>query len=1389
VLNGTNVTSSFTYTTGGGVGCRSHASSTGTIALQVGSNSLTASINDGLGASAFQNAFYTRSAPAGNPVVSLAPNAGSIRDVSQCVADCFDNVVSYSTPSYRTFDQERALTLTYRSSQSAPLGEVTMDVRDTSSVRTASTISLKLLDNNGAVVTLATGLQEMYFTYQQNATSRITGQFDASTRTTGAYNYTAIVTSHYTDGTSQASTVPVRVVIVNEQLSPYGSGWNVAGLQRAYPSSSNGLLVTDGAGSAQFFAGACATAPCSFTSPLGDFSVMSRHAWSDGTVWDRRYPDGTVVVYSGNGLEAYMMDRFGNQTTYNYDANLRLVNVVDPTGQPISIASVGAGPSFTITDPAARVTTVTIAADRTVTDIQDPVGGHPFTSQSWYSTRLSQWTDRRGGVWNATYDCSGHLQTLTSPTVTVDGSAQRLATSMISPERVTSACGTGTGGAGTPAANVLAVNAYASTTNARGVATTFTLNALGAPTSVTDYLGRVTSITRDSMSRVTATATPSGHRTAAVWSGANVTQSVDSTTGQVLNYQYDSRYNLVTAVSGNTASVQNYVNSTGTRVDSVKVGGASATKYVYDSTGRVVSVTDPEGHTTRTHYQGSYPFNTDTVTAPGGRVTAYGYDAAGRGNRTTDALNRVTSTLADALGRTYQVTGPNGGVTRYVFDSLYLWKVTDALGQTYQYDRNALGWTETLTDPGLRAERFAYDANGNVTFHTNRRGQQDTTTYDLLDRPIRLGTSSQRTTTYAYDPAERWYATINAAGADTICLDATGRTIAEIAWRNGQRLTDTSTYLDPVGRRASATWENDSRTGFWAHRTTYGYDASMQLQTINGNTTLGYNNDRLASTVTYPGGLVKSDTYSSIHGMSETSFSTGMADYAFHVATTQDTIGRVNERFRRPTDAADTSRVYEYDAMGQLTSFTDLIRGQKTCHVQVDVGMQCTSPPPQYVRQEVYSYDLVGNRTDNASPVQPGDRLTAFNGYTLSYDADGDLVRKVKAGVADDSLEWNALGELTRVLRGGSEVASFTYDGLGRRATKTTSAGTTYYQWDGDNVVSERTPAMIPLVDYNYYPGVDRPYSVLYNYNEYPVAMDGSSVIGAITTGGSGIAAEYRYTPFGGMDRNDATLPGSLRFQARPYDAETGLYYFRARYYDPDLARFVSEDPIGLEGGINPYAFAGNDPVNAGDPSGENVLPTVVTMANWNYDWGWADIQSFMSTLGQWGAGYGLGDSGSMAHGGGSQRGSGSVVPAKSKCSNVIEFSGGISALVGGLGVIAPFLGGSLNGGINTAGQIFLSGSASATVGAGGYVGGGAGVGGGWHSSPYKTGWDGGTMTQVNANVGAVVSVGAQLNKDATGWSVSPSMKKLSLGLGLGAQVSVGPAAGFSLASPNLFCH
>ena len=83
----------------------------------------------------------------------------------------------------------------------------------------------------------------------------------------------------------------------------------------------------------------------------------------------------------------------------------------------------------------------------------------------------------------------------------------------------------------------------------------------------------------------------------------------------------------------------------------------------------------------------------------------------------------------------------------------------------------------------------------------------------------------------------------------------------------------------------------------------------------------------------------------------------------------------------------------------------------------------------------------------------------------------------------------------------------------------------------------------------------------------------------------------YEYDAWGNITAvQDPAFQQPYGFTGREYDPESGLYYYRARYYDPEVGRFLSEDPIGLAGGLNTYRYVGNDPVNWADPTGEGPI-------------------------------------------------------------------------------------------------------------------------------------------------------------------------------------------------------
>ena len=327
-----------------------------------------------------------------------------------------------------------------------------------------------------------------------------------------------------------------------------------------------------------------------------------------------------------------------------------------------------------------------------------------------------------------------------------------------------------------------------------------------------------------------------------------------------------------------------------------------------------------------------------------------------------------------------------------------------------------------------------------------------------------------------------------------------------------------------------------------------------------------------------------------------------------------DVLGRVDEAKHGKFALPNTIRTLSYDPASELVGYAD---NAYTYTTQVDSS--CTRSlagdpcPDTSLVQNItpgpsgsYTYDSVGNRKDPAAPtggLDVANRLRRSQYLRMDYDAAGELIVKRALKASDttqvlrrDSLFWSAIGRLdsvhTRDSLGALTRVGFGYDGWGHRVRKSTASGTSRYLWDRDALVMELDTLGSRVAEYTYYPGTDNPESVRRHdrgdTTYYYLSDESRNVVGLLkrTATGIVIANAYSYEPFGALQSSTESAPNSLRFAGREYDSETGLYYFRARYYDPAVGRFVSEDPIGLGGGINQYAYASNDPVNGSDPTG-----------------------------------------------------------------------------------------------------------------------------------------------------------------------------------------------------------
>lgn len=1121
------------------------------------------------------------------PQVSLTPQNQGI-----LIPSMFDVTLAYSTPAYVSMDVPRSITVVYSSARADPRVLVEVDATDASATP-PDKMSIALLDGAGAAVRLTNGGTENFYAAGTSQALRLAGQFDASGLATGAYTYTVRVRSWW--GTRYTETkIPVRVLVVNERESPFGAGWSIAGLQRLYPQNDGSVVIAEGGGRAVFFTGPCSGTPCTYVRSAGDFTVLTY----DGTQYVRSYPGGASLVFGGDGRLQSASDRFDNQTRYNYDAAGRLEHVIDPIGWITWLNYDANGKLASIRTPNARTSTVGMDRDGNVVGIADPNGQPALRAHYDGEHRVATSWDRRGSGYSFRYDGAGKLSSHVLPQITTaDGLTLRPTQRF----RSWAAAVLPSGGSGTflnPGAQGLSSTIRAEVADPRGNTTKLALDGWNAPTRVEEPLGRTTVVERNAEGQVTLATSPSGHQVRNSWNGVDLIKAEDLFTGRIVNYEYGP-FHAVQRISGDVLEVRHYLNSQGlpdsTRVGASTDSGGVVSQYKYDLLGRILQKTDPEGHGTFFHYAETYFENTDsvqagTVSTSNRRTTRYTYDVYGRPTRVVDPAQDTTVLEYDPVNRVVRTVNAEQGETRYEYGAVELNRIVDPTGKAYAFSHNGLGWLTSESHPGGPTLQYGYDENGNVTQHVNGRGQAITYGYDALDQ-LTTRAADGVTTSYHTDPALRFTVAQNPGSADTLRFDLAGRPEQEVTVRGGVRYVREMSH-DVMDQRTELRLVSP-----WQRTAAYRYNNLLQLDTLQdlkgGITRLSYNGDRQLTKILLPTGLSIARDYPSTHITAEISYSNSSLNADLGVGYAHDARALIGSRVDLQQD---TVRDYSYDRVGRLTGYEDSEVETSTstnCSgtelVSEDGGMCVPEGNRTFIGGGGYTYDRVGNRTDSGAEYELGtNRLLAFAGYRMEYDADGNLTRKYWAADSlqfNQRLAWNSLGELESVTTNGQTVF-YGYDGWGRRIRRTAPDGVVaQIVYDGpDLLIEDRSDGS--REEYTFYPGIDDPHSVvkdgvLYYYlRHFP-----ADVVGLVNAN-SELVNLYRYHSFGRDSLVSEQVPNALRFQARELDRVTDLYYFRARWYDADMGRFLSEDPIGLEGGINLYAFAGNNPVNFTDPWG-----------------------------------------------------------------------------------------------------------------------------------------------------------------------------------------------------------
>jgi RHS repeat-associated protein len=550
------------------------------------------------------------------------------------------------------------------------------------------------------------------------------------------------------------------------------------------------------------------------------------------------------------------------------------------------------------------------------------------------------------------------------------------------------------------------------------------------------------------------------------------------------------------------------------------------TQLRYDVSGNLVGIADVLGHGS----SGSYDANGRLISLTNalGKTTQITYDQ-GDVAQVSDPLNRTVSFITDAAGRVISVTDPLGNRERFEFDSLNrVLQTIDALGgrTTSTYDAN--GNLQTVRDArNVGVHTFTYDARNRVKTYTDPLGNSETYSYDEVGNLVELIDRKNQVTSYTYDALNRLKTTTYADGSHTtISWDAVNRPVLLADSASGT-LAFHYDRLDRLIREVSPQGE-----------VSYLYDAAGNRKqlTVSGHAPVTYDYDAAGRlTQIAQGGSTVNLGYDAANKRTSVTLPNGI------------------------------NGTYTFDDANQLLSITYSLGAALLGDLS-------------------YSYDHSGRRTGTSGSLSklrmpatvatatydPANRLTSWGASSLSYDANGNL-----SGIDATTFGWNAREQLIATSSGAS---TFAYDVLGRRTSRTVSGATDQYLHDGLTPVTFNDDFLLSGR------GLDDVYAQVAASGTMSYLSDALGSTRLLTDASGATTANYTYSPYGEVAKSGSD-DTPFQFTGRDNDGAANLQFNRARYYSPQLGRFISEDPLGLAGGVNQYAYAGN-PLSYTDPLG-----------------------------------------------------------------------------------------------------------------------------------------------------------------------------------------------------------
>ena len=600
--------------------------------------------------------------------------------------------------------------------------------------------------------------------------------------------------------------------------------------------------------------------------------------------------------------------------------------------------------------------------------------------------------------------------------------------------------------------------------------------------------------------------------------------------------------------------------------------------YTYRYDGRLATVTDP-GNDTHTC---TYDFlgRITQVSYPDSSSVSYSYDDTNNKTTFTNGRNYDRIYWFDWLSRLTKVEeeyAPDSfAVTTYQYDETgHLTSFTDAETHTTSFTYASFYGLTKTTYPDSEYEEYEYDDMGNITAFTDCKGNDTAYTYDSMYRLTEIEYQDQSTVSFTYDlNSNRTKMEDDAPNTGDYVeyiYDIWNRLTTET--RHISTNTYTVSYERDVADRLTKLTYPDSM------QILYSYDDLNRMieikRYVDGSNdeilmdNVQYDTESLLTQFDYGNGLQAFFTYDSRDRPLAIDFKNGETFYLDldYIYDNNDNITQLINGWRDTSDTWHSeTETYSYDGLDRLTSAS------------------CTS------WSHTYSYDKTGNRTSKDSvtyTINTVNEATALSdGTTFIYDDNGNRTQKTK-GTDTWDYTYNYANRLTKVEKNSAAVGEYIYDGDSKRIQKTENSETTICIFVGfDILYEEKTTSSAAYI---YGPRGKIAKRTIANEESYIFYyhIDHLGSTRVVTDSSKYIVSAITYHPFGETDIEEGSE--EYLFTGKKMDS-TGLYYYGARYYDPELGRFLTRDfkrgKISVPQTLNRYSYCLDNPMKYRDPDG-----------------------------------------------------------------------------------------------------------------------------------------------------------------------------------------------------------